>query len=103
MSCPIDMSNRDILLLHMDYWTPAVPSPKKWTARYILAFPSYRPWTNLTEINEYAKRFLLEIDFENFFSKIQFGKFEQFESFVDNSWDIYTLNEVNKIIKIVKK
>jgi myosin-crossreactive antigen len=86
----------------MDYWTPAIIS-KKWTAKYILAFPSYKKWTNLNEINEYAKRFLLEIDFENFFSKIQFGKFEQFESFVDNSWDIYTLNGENKIIKIIKK
>ena len=53
MSYPFDKINHYVLVL--------IES----TTIYMMVFPSYKTWTNLKEINEYAKRFLLKIDFEN--------------------------------------
>lgn len=85
-----DMINRYVLVL--------IENP---TTKYMMVFPSYKNWTNLTEINEYAKRFLQKIDFENRISNVQFGKIEQFEfkfSANNRPWNIYSLNGNDEIV-----
>ena len=72
------------------------------TTKYMMVFPSYKTWTNLKEINEYAKRFLLKIDFENAIDDIQYGKIELFETKLstDNkSWNVYRLDGNDEIVK----
>lgn len=85
-----DMINRDVLVL--------IENP---TSKYMMVLPSYKTWTNLTEINEYSKRFLQKIDFENRISNVHFGKIEQFgfKFSADNRpWNIYSLNENDEIV-----
>ena len=65
----------------------------------MMVFPSYKTWTKLTEINEYARRFLLKIDFENAIEDVQFGKIEEFETFVKDDWNVYRLNRNDEIVR----
>lgn len=90
MSYPFDKVNHYVLVLIEP------------TTKYMMVFPSYKTWTNLKEINEYAKRFMLKIDFENAIDDIQYGKIELFETKLstDNiSWNVYRLDGNDEIVK----
>lgn len=95
---PFDKVNHYVLVLINSYVDPW----KNPTTKYMMVFPSYKTWTNLKEINEYAKRFLLKIDFENAIDDIQYGKIELFETKLsaDNkSWNVYRLDGNDEIVK----
>ena len=93
---PFDIIDRSqpqpyVLVLINNYADP--------TTKYMMVFPSYKTWTKLTEINEYTRRFLLKIDFENAIEDVQFGKIEEFETFVEDDWNVYRLNRNDEIVR----